>query len=73
VKFYCFACLIASSSPQKQASVSPGKKTTNDDNAEAKMRFYSPALSAKDFKQRIGDLTQTIFFPESTQVKKIKF
>ena len=30
-------------------------------------QFYSPALAARDFKQRIGDYTQTIFLPESTQ------
>jgi len=29
--------------------------------------FYSPALSPRDFKQRIGDYTQTIFLPNSTQ------
>eukprot|EP00747_Dinoflagellata_sp_TGD_P162072 gnl/TRDRNA2_/TRDRNA2_179268_c0_seq1.p1 gnl/TRDRNA2_/TRDRNA2_179268_c0~~gnl/TRDRNA2_/TRDRNA2_179268_c0_seq1.p1 ORF type:complete len:1006 (+),score=189.41 gnl/TRDRNA2_/TRDRNA2_179268_c0_seq1:58-3075(+) len=31
------------------------------------MQFYSPALAPRDFKQRIGDYTQTIFLPESTQ------
>jgi len=30
-------------------------------------QFYSPALNSRDFKQRIGDYTQTIFLPESTQ------
>jgi len=30
-------------------------------------QFYSPALAARDFKQRIGDYTQTIFLPDSTQ------
>jgi len=30
-------------------------------------QFYSPALAPRDFKQRIGDYTQTIFLPESTQ------
>mmetsp|Transcript_33344 Transcript_33344/g.76047 ORF Transcript_33344/g.76047 Transcript_33344/m.76047 type:complete len:937 (+) Transcript_33344:90-2900(+) len=30
-------------------------------------QFYSPALAPRDFKQRIGDYTQTIFLPDSTQ------
>ncbi|CAK0831172.1 unnamed protein product [Prorocentrum cordatum] len=30
-------------------------------------QFYSPALAPRDFKQRIGDYTQTIFLPSSTQ------
>jgi len=30
-------------------------------------QFYSPALAAKDFKQKVSDFTQTIFLPESTQ------
>jgi len=30
-------------------------------------QFYSPALSAGDFKQRVADYTQTIFLPNSTQ------
>eukprot|EP00929_Paragymnodinium_shiwhaense_P051431 TRINITY_DN25883_c0_g1_i1.p1 TRINITY_DN25883_c0_g1~~TRINITY_DN25883_c0_g1_i1.p1 ORF type:complete len:959 (-),score=271.03 TRINITY_DN25883_c0_g1_i1:60-2936(-) len=30
-------------------------------------QFYSPALAPRDFKQRIGDYTQTIFLPEATQ------
>eukprot|EP00927_Polykrikos_kofoidii_P072932 TRINITY_DN69007_c0_g1_i1.p1 TRINITY_DN69007_c0_g1~~TRINITY_DN69007_c0_g1_i1.p1 ORF type:complete len:979 (-),score=141.93 TRINITY_DN69007_c0_g1_i1:92-3028(-) len=30
-------------------------------------QFYSPAFAARDFKQRIGDYTQTIFLPKSTQ------
>mmetsp|Transcript_6084 Transcript_6084/g.15041 ORF Transcript_6084/g.15041 Transcript_6084/m.15041 type:complete len:941 (+) Transcript_6084:536-3358(+) len=30
-------------------------------------QFYSPALAAKDFKQKVGDFTQTIFLPESSQ------
>eukprot|EP00746_Dinoflagellata_sp_MGD_P162974 gnl/MRDRNA2_/MRDRNA2_90769_c0_seq1.p1 gnl/MRDRNA2_/MRDRNA2_90769_c0~~gnl/MRDRNA2_/MRDRNA2_90769_c0_seq1.p1 ORF type:complete len:957 (+),score=196.04 gnl/MRDRNA2_/MRDRNA2_90769_c0_seq1:77-2947(+) len=38
---------------------------TWDDNQP--FQFYSPALAARDFKQRIGDYTQTIFLPESTQ------
>lgn len=31
------------------------------------MQFYSPALSPRDFKQRIGDCTQTIFLPDCTK------
>mmetsp|Transcript_60099 Transcript_60099/g.127324 ORF Transcript_60099/g.127324 Transcript_60099/m.127324 type:complete len:972 (-) Transcript_60099:21-2936(-) len=31
------------------------------------VQFYSPALAPRDFKQRIGDYTQTIFLPDSTQ------
>ncbi|CAE7940774.1 CFAP251, partial [Symbiodinium sp. KB8] len=34
---------------------------------EQPFQFYSPALAPRDFKQRIGDYTQTIFLPESTQ------
>ena len=34
---------------------------------DAGFQFYSPALAAKDFKQKVGDFTQTIFLPESTQ------
>ena len=30
-------------------------------------QFYSPALSARAFRQRVGDFTQTIFIPNSTQ------
>jgi len=30
-------------------------------------QFYSPALAPRDFKQRVGDFTQTVFLPESTQ------
>ncbi|PHJ20964.1 wd g-beta repeat protein [Cystoisospora suis] len=29
--------------------------------------FYSPALQAKDFKQKIGDFTRSIFLPNSTK------
>ncbi|EPR58391.1 hypothetical protein TGGT1_297390 [Toxoplasma gondii GT1] len=29
--------------------------------------FYSPALQAKDFKQKIGDFTRSIFMPNSTK------
>uniref|UniRef100_A0A0G4H590 Cilia- and flagella-associated protein 251 n=1 Tax=Chromera velia CCMP2878 TaxID=1169474 RepID=A0A0G4H590_9ALVE len=29
--------------------------------------FYSPALSAQDFKQAVADFTQTVFLPDSTQ------
>ncbi|CAD7967330.1 unnamed protein product [Amoebophrya sp. A120] len=41
----------------------------NDTSLKDKMtfQFYSPALAAKDFKQKVGDFTQTIFLPESTQ------
>eukprot|EP00931_Biecheleriopsis_adriatica_P087095 TRINITY_DN61614_c0_g1_i1.p1 TRINITY_DN61614_c0_g1~~TRINITY_DN61614_c0_g1_i1.p1 ORF type:complete len:974 (-),score=211.56 TRINITY_DN61614_c0_g1_i1:77-2998(-) len=34
---------------------------------EQPFQFYSPALAPRDFKQRIGDYTQTIFLPDSTQ------
>eukprot|EP00435_Cladocopium_sp_Y103_P035182 s1943_g9.t1 len=34
---------------------------------EQPFQFYSPALTPRDFKQRIGDYTQTIFLPDSTQ------
>eukprot|EP00452_MALV-II_sp_L67-6_P000224 gene224-202_t len=38
-----------------------------DANEAQPFQFYSPALSARDFRQRVGNFTQTIFLPESTQ------
>ncbi|CAD7951720.1 unnamed protein product [Amoebophrya sp. A25] len=38
-----------------------------DKMAGGKFQFYSPALAAKDFKQKVGDFTQTLFLPNSTQ------
>lgn len=36
-------------------------------NAGEAMHSYSPALAPKDFKQRMGEYTQTIFLPDSSQ------
>ncbi|TMW56015.1 hypothetical protein Poli38472_008663 [Pythium oligandrum] len=35
--------------------------------AEQRLLFYSPSLSQKDFRQVIGDFTQSLFVPDSKQ------
>eukprot|EP00743_Colponemidia_sp_Colp-15_P001768 GILK01001931.1.p1 GENE.GILK01001931.1~~GILK01001931.1.p1 ORF type:complete len:943 (-),score=124.32 GILK01001931.1:124-2952(-) len=60
-------CVRFNSSNIREISTNGARRVVFWSWAGDSFEYYSPALSGRDFKQKMGDFTQTVFVPNTTQ------